>query len=227
MSLPPVVMAVIISHCPVYRVCPAATHCQDSCMIAQTDRRRLVPGFARSPGSPCWRSCRWCSTTPVAGPGIRATRTSQVPGAPPLAPAIIGVVLGPMAEQQLRRALAIGEGSPPVLVTRPVSLALRPPVRRHRQRRFLRVVQHHRGSATYAVRVSRAASLPVDDERNGGCRSLVRGRRSPPGATTSCCRMIDRMGAIPVWKSCSGSRTLATPPTEAIGTGIKLSSGAI
>jgi hypothetical protein len=42
MSLPPVVMAVIISHCPVYRVCPAATHCQDSCMIAQTDRLRLV-----------------------------------------------------------------------------------------------------------------------------------------------------------------------------------------
>ncbi len=42
----------------------------------------------------------------------------------PLAPAIIGVILGPMAEQQLRRALAIGEGSPAVLVTRPVSLAL-------------------------------------------------------------------------------------------------------
>jgi putative tricarboxylic transport membrane protein len=42
----------------------------------------------------------------------------------PLAPAIIGVILGPMAEQQLRRALAIGEGSPAVLVTRPVSAFL-------------------------------------------------------------------------------------------------------
>ena len=42
----------------------------------------------------------------------------------PLAPAIIGVILGPMAEQQLRRALAIGEGSPVVLVTRPVSALL-------------------------------------------------------------------------------------------------------
>jgi len=42
----------------------------------------------------------------------------------PLAPAIIGVILGPMAEQQLRRALAIAEGSPAVLVTRPISLAL-------------------------------------------------------------------------------------------------------
>jgi len=42
----------------------------------------------------------------------------------PLAPAIIGVILGPMAEQQLRRALAIAEGSPMVLVTRPISSAL-------------------------------------------------------------------------------------------------------
>jgi TctA family transporter len=30
----------------------------------------------------------------------------------PLAPAIIGLILGPMVEQQLRRALAIAEGSP-------------------------------------------------------------------------------------------------------------------
>jgi putative tricarboxylic transport membrane protein len=42
----------------------------------------------------------------------------------PLAPAIIGVILGPMAEQQLRRALAIAEGSPAVLMTRPISAAL-------------------------------------------------------------------------------------------------------
>jgi putative tricarboxylic transport membrane protein len=42
----------------------------------------------------------------------------------PLAPAIIGLILGPMAEQQLRRALAIAEGSPAVLVTRPVSAFL-------------------------------------------------------------------------------------------------------
>jgi len=42
----------------------------------------------------------------------------------PLAPAIIGVILGPMAEQQLRRALAIADGSPMVFVTRPISFAL-------------------------------------------------------------------------------------------------------
>ena len=42
----------------------------------------------------------------------------------PLAPAIVGVILGPMAEQQLRRALAIAEGSPLVLLTRPISAVL-------------------------------------------------------------------------------------------------------
>ena len=42
----------------------------------------------------------------------------------PLTPAMIGVILGPMAEQQLRRALAIAEGSPVVLVTRPIAAAL-------------------------------------------------------------------------------------------------------
>jgi putative tricarboxylic transport membrane protein len=42
----------------------------------------------------------------------------------PLAPAIIGLILGPMAEQQLRRALAIAEGSPAILVTRPISATL-------------------------------------------------------------------------------------------------------
>jgi putative tricarboxylic transport membrane protein len=42
----------------------------------------------------------------------------------PLTPAIIGVILGPMAEQQLRRALAIAEGSPIVLITRPISATL-------------------------------------------------------------------------------------------------------
>jgi putative tricarboxylic transport membrane protein len=42
----------------------------------------------------------------------------------PLAPAIIGLILGPMAEQQLRRALAIAEGSPLALVARPISATL-------------------------------------------------------------------------------------------------------
>jgi putative tricarboxylic transport membrane protein len=39
----------------------------------------------------------------------------------PLAPAVIGVILGPMAEQHLRRALAAAEGSWMVFVTRPIA----------------------------------------------------------------------------------------------------------
>jgi len=42
----------------------------------------------------------------------------------PVAPAIIGVILGPLAEQQLRRALAIGQGDPSVLVTSPIAAVL-------------------------------------------------------------------------------------------------------
>jgi putative tricarboxylic transport membrane protein len=39
----------------------------------------------------------------------------------PLAPAIIAVILGPMAEQQFRRALATAGGSAAIFVTRPIS----------------------------------------------------------------------------------------------------------
>jgi putative tricarboxylic transport membrane protein len=42
----------------------------------------------------------------------------------PLVPAVLGLVLGPMAEQQLRRAVAISEGDFSVLVTRPISATL-------------------------------------------------------------------------------------------------------
>jgi putative tricarboxylic transport membrane protein len=42
----------------------------------------------------------------------------------PIAPVIIGLLLGPMAEQQLARALAIGGGNVAVLVARPVSAVL-------------------------------------------------------------------------------------------------------
>ncbi len=42
----------------------------------------------------------------------------------PLAPVIIGAILGPMAEQQFRRALAIAQGDGSVFFTRPVSATL-------------------------------------------------------------------------------------------------------
>ncbi|BAS26264.1 tripartite tricarboxylate transporter permease [Limnochorda pilosa] len=42
----------------------------------------------------------------------------------PVAPAVIGLILGPMAEQQLRRALAISQGDYTVFFTRPISATL-------------------------------------------------------------------------------------------------------
>ncbi|WP_185984544.1 tripartite tricarboxylate transporter permease [Aureimonas mangrovi] len=42
----------------------------------------------------------------------------------PIAPVVVGLILGPMAEQQLRRALAISQGDPAVLVTSPLALTL-------------------------------------------------------------------------------------------------------
>jgi len=42
----------------------------------------------------------------------------------PVAPAVIGMILGPLAEQQFRRALAISQGDYTVFFTRPLSLTL-------------------------------------------------------------------------------------------------------
>jgi putative tricarboxylic transport membrane protein len=42
----------------------------------------------------------------------------------PLVPAVLGLVLGPLSEQQFRRAMAISEGDPFVFLTRPISAAL-------------------------------------------------------------------------------------------------------
>ena len=42
----------------------------------------------------------------------------------PIAPVVVGLILGPMAEQQLRRALAIGQGDVTVLVTSPIAATL-------------------------------------------------------------------------------------------------------
>lgn len=42
----------------------------------------------------------------------------------PVAPAVIGLILGPLAETQARRALAISQGDPSVFVTQPISGAI-------------------------------------------------------------------------------------------------------
>ncbi|QPC89124.1 tripartite tricarboxylate transporter permease [Mesorhizobium sp. INR15] len=42
----------------------------------------------------------------------------------PIAPVVVGLILGPMAEQQLRRALAISQGDPSVLLGSPIAVGL-------------------------------------------------------------------------------------------------------
>ena len=42
----------------------------------------------------------------------------------PLAPTVLAVVLGPLLEQEFRRAMAIAGGDPTVFVTRPLSAVL-------------------------------------------------------------------------------------------------------
>ena len=42
----------------------------------------------------------------------------------PTAPAVVGMILGPLAEARMRNALSIGEGKWGIFVERPMSLAL-------------------------------------------------------------------------------------------------------
>jgi putative tricarboxylic transport membrane protein len=42
----------------------------------------------------------------------------------PPAPLILGLILGPVLEENLRRSLLISRGDPTIFVTRPISLAI-------------------------------------------------------------------------------------------------------
>jgi putative tricarboxylic transport membrane protein len=42
----------------------------------------------------------------------------------PTAPVVVGMILGPLAEAQLRNAMSIGEGSASVFFQRPMSIVL-------------------------------------------------------------------------------------------------------
>ncbi|MGH7321787.1 MAG: tripartite tricarboxylate transporter permease, partial [Candidatus Rokuibacteriota bacterium] len=42
----------------------------------------------------------------------------------PMAPVLVGMILGPLSEQQLRRSLALSQGNPLVFLTRPISAVL-------------------------------------------------------------------------------------------------------
>lgn len=50
--------------------------------------------------------------------------TADAAGGHPLAPAVWGLILGPLAEQQLRRALTLSEGGPAILVSGPITVTL-------------------------------------------------------------------------------------------------------
>ena len=56
----------------------------------------------------------------VAGALGYAMRCADIP----IAPAIIGLILGPLAEQQFRRAVAISQGDLTVFLTRPISATI-------------------------------------------------------------------------------------------------------
>nr|WP_245444102.1 hypothetical protein [Microvirga sp. KLBC 81] len=42
----------------------------------------------------------------------------------PVAPSVVGLILGPLAEQQFRRALTISQGDLSVFLTHPIALSL-------------------------------------------------------------------------------------------------------
>jgi putative tricarboxylic transport membrane protein len=42
----------------------------------------------------------------------------------PIAPAVIGLILGPLSETQARRALAISQGDPAVFINHPISATI-------------------------------------------------------------------------------------------------------
>jgi len=42
----------------------------------------------------------------------------------PVSPAVIGLILGPLAETQARRALAISQGDPTVFIAQPISASI-------------------------------------------------------------------------------------------------------
>jgi putative tricarboxylic transport membrane protein len=61
----------------------------------------------------------WCCCTPSGVLGVLMRRFDF-----PTAPVVVGMILGPLAEAQMRNAVSIGEGSFLVFVQRPMSLTL-------------------------------------------------------------------------------------------------------
>ena len=106
---------------------------------ATTPRRRLIRGTkksdARRPayssppripwlaGPACQQLYRQhCLASAMLAAGLAGYFLEKVNV--PLAPIILGMILGPMAEQSVRRALLISRGDATELLTRPISAAL-------------------------------------------------------------------------------------------------------
>ena len=84
-----------------------------SCTPASSSSRRSAPTACIDPPA---ISC--CS--PRSACSAYGLRRADMP----IAPVMIGLILGPAADQQLRRALAISDGDWSVLVTRPIAATL-------------------------------------------------------------------------------------------------------
>ena len=74
----------------------------------------------------------------------------------PIAPVVVGLILGPLAEQQLRRALAISQGDPSVLLHSPVAIVPLP----------------DRGGRRAAAGLPQAAGQGTGPVADGGRRGL-------------------------------------------------------
>jgi len=114
----------------------------------------------------------------------------------PVAPVLVGMILGPLAEQQFRRALAISQGDLSIFVTQPISatvLAITalvlfgPPIWR-------RIVAR-RSAATQLVRPARQRCPPPRQTR---CRRYSRRSRRLPLAESV--RLTDLRTARTLWR---------------------------
>ena len=78
----------------------------------------------------------------------------------PVAPVLVGMILGPLAEQQFRRALAISQGDLSVFIAHPISATVKAPA------------TCFTNSSVVAARVIRceigtANAIPAEPERSG------------------------------------------------------------
>ncbi len=95
----------------------------------------------------------------------------------PIAPVVVGLILGPLAEQQLRRALAISQGDPSVLVQSPVAI-------------ILYLIAAVGGAPAGLPAAARQGTSPEPARRRRGL--TAHGRGSPPSLARSAGHLHER-----------------------------------